>query len=89
MKDRYVFGLSEHGVSYLVRLVVPRFAAQVRDAAESPDVAMEPGCRYVLRTGEMFCNVNWMDPVPGEELRQKVMGEAEEAWLYFASMYRR
>ncbi|TVM30225.1 hypothetical protein DQK91_21490 [Oceanidesulfovibrio marinus] len=88
MKDRYVFGISETGGSYLVRLVVPRFVARVERTEEGHPAPAEWGCRYILRSGEMFCDFDWLDPKPGEELRQSVLAEAEDAWLFFASVYR-
>ncbi|TVM15797.1 hypothetical protein DPQ33_13920 [Oceanidesulfovibrio indonesiensis] len=88
MKDRYVFGISESGGSYLVRLVVPRFVARVVSTAEETEHSREWGCRYILRSGEMFCDFDWIDPKPGEELRQAILAEAEDAWMFFASVYR-
>ncbi|MFW5734680.1 MAG: hypothetical protein ACOCWR_06440 [Oceanidesulfovibrio sp.] len=88
MKDRYVFGISESGGSYLVRLVVPRFSARVVGAEDYPADDCPRGSRYIMRSGEMFCDFDWLDPKPGEELRQSILAEAEDAWMFFASVYR-
>jgi hypothetical protein len=86
MGARWVFGMNEHGEACLVHLAVPRFSARIARAGADPGEWMgRPGVLRVLRSGEELHHFDWMDPEPDGALLERVLDEAEDAWMRFSA----
>ncbi|THB66178.1 MAG: hypothetical protein D6E12_11190 [Desulfovibrio sp.] len=90
MRDHWVIGVSEQGAVHIVRTVTPFFSAKVLGPAraiEGIESEKADAKRHVLCTGHVLHDFSWRGEPPHGAFLERILAEAEEAWLYITAMH--